>query len=99
MNASAIMADWVSHKAYMGVYEAYKDQFAGFYGICCISADAAIAFTEEFSLYTPGEDCYWVEAVECFALQVFGYLQCGEVPSKSDFHLIAAGCIEKCKIR
>lgn len=99
MNAASIAADWVSYDMYSEMYETYKDQYAGFVGIINIATDAALAFTVEAASYTPGEDYYWIEAIECFAFQTFSYLTCGEVPTESDFHLIAAGCIEKCKVK
>jgi hypothetical protein len=99
-NAAAIMFDWRDDTdAYLEMYDTYKDQFGGFAGIYCIAADAAVAFTKEASSYVPGEDYYWIEAIEDFALKTLSYLQVGEIPSIDDMHLIAAGCIEKCMIK
>lgn len=99
-NAVAIMFDWMDdHVAYQEMYDTYGDRFDGFIGIQNMAVDAAIAFTIEASNYTNDEDYYWIEAIEEYSFKTFGYLKCGQAPSIEDYHLLAAGCIEQCKIR
>lgn len=98
-NAAAIMFHWMDCRdRYQKFYDDVGDSVGGFVGIQEEAARAAVIFTEEASVYTPGEDYYWVEAIEAFADKAQDWIHAMKEVGDDDLHRMAAGSIEQSRI-
>lgn len=99
-NVAAVMFHIMEDaEAYAAAYEKYTDKLGGWIAFQNTASRAGIIFTEESAAYTPGEDYYWIEAIEAFGNQVAESLFTGEDPTIDELHRWAIGSIKKCLIK